>query len=35
MRDVTAARRHLQKHGFTVYVTGKYEVLVTAVHHAT
>jgi len=35
MRDVTAARRHLQKHGFTVYVTGKYEVLVTAVRHAT
>ena len=31
MRDVTAARRHLQRHGFTVYVTGKYEVLVTGV----
>ncbi|WP_407569825.1 class I SAM-dependent methyltransferase [Deinococcus altitudinis] len=31
MRDVTSARRHLQRHGFTVYVTGKYEVLVTGV----
>lgn len=31
LRDVTAARRHLQRHGFTVYVTGKYEVLVTGV----
>ncbi len=31
MRDVTGARRHLQRHGFTVYVTGKYEVLVTGV----
>lgn len=31
MRDVTHARRHLQRHGFTVYVTGKYEVLVTGV----
>ena len=31
MRDVTAARRQLQGHGFTVYVTGKYEVLVTGV----
>ncbi len=30
-RDVTAARRHLTRHGFTVYVTGKYEVLVTGV----
>ncbi|ULH14651.1 methyltransferase domain-containing protein [Deinococcus sp. KNUC1210] len=31
MRDVITVRRHLQKHGFTVYVTGKYEVLITAV----
>ena len=31
MKDVTGARRHLQRHGFTVYVTGKYEVLVTGV----
>ncbi len=31
MRDVTGARRHLQRHGFTVYVTGKYEVLVTGI----
>ncbi|WP_034386645.1 methyltransferase domain-containing protein [Deinococcus sp. YIM 77859] len=29
--DVTAARRALQKHGFKVFVTGKYEVLVTAI----
>ncbi|MEW6423035.1 MAG: class I SAM-dependent methyltransferase [Deinococcota bacterium] len=29
--DVTAARRGLQKHGFKVFVTGKYEVLVTAI----
>lgn len=29
--DVTAARRSLQKHGFKVFVTGKYEVLVTAI----
>jgi hypothetical protein len=34
MRDVTAARRQLQGHGFTVYVTGKYEVLVTAVRRS-
>ncbi|GBF08244.1 type 12 methyltransferase [Deinococcus aerius] len=31
MADVTAARRTLQKHGFKVFVTGKYEVLVTAI----
>ena len=31
IKDVTQARRALQGHGFTVYVTGKYEVLVTAV----
>ena len=31
VKDVTQARRALQGHGFTVYVTGKYEVLVTAV----
>ncbi|ANE42754.1 class I SAM-dependent methyltransferase [Deinococcus puniceus] len=29
--DVTQARRQLQKHGFKVFVTGKYEVLVTAI----
>ncbi|GAA5513154.1 hypothetical protein Dcar01_01880 [Deinococcus carri] len=29
--DVAAARRGLQKHGFKVFVTGKYEVLVTAI----
>ncbi|MEF2276774.1 class I SAM-dependent methyltransferase [Deinococcus sp. YIM 134068] len=29
--DVAAARRHLQKHGLKVFVTGKYEVLVTAI----
>lgn len=29
--DVTDARRGLQKHGFKVFVTGKYEVLVTAI----
>ncbi|GMA14017.1 class I SAM-dependent methyltransferase [Deinococcus metallilatus] len=29
--DVTAAHRGLQKHGFKVFVTGKYEVLVTAI----
>jgi SAM-dependent methyltransferase len=29
--DVTAARRGLQKQGFKVFVTGKYEVLVTAI----
>ncbi|WP_425145579.1 SAM-dependent methyltransferase [Deinococcus sp.] len=33
VRDVAGVRRHLQRHGFTVYVTGKYEVLVTAVQH--
>ena len=31
VKDVAAVRRHLQKYGFTVYLTGKYEVLVTAV----
>lgn len=31
MTDVTNARRGLQKHGFKVFVTGKYEVLVTAI----
>ncbi len=31
VKDVMQARRALQGHGFTVYVTGKYEVLVTAV----
>lgn len=31
MADVTNARRGLQKHGFKVFVTGKYEVLVTAI----
>lgn len=29
--DVALVRRHLQKHGFRVWVTGKYEVLVTGV----
>lgn len=29
--DVTDARRRLQKYGFKVFVTGKYEVLVTAI----
>lgn len=29
--DVTQARRGLQKQGFKVFVTGKYEVLVTAI----
>lgn len=29
--DVTQARRQLQKHGFKVFVTGKYELLVTAI----
>ncbi|WP_371809989.1 class I SAM-dependent methyltransferase [Deinococcus sp. JMULE3] len=35
--DVTNARRGLQKHGFKVFVTGKYEVLLTAIpaHGAT
>ena len=28
--DVTDARRRLQKHGFRMFVTGKYELLVTA-----
>ncbi|PNY81513.1 class I SAM-dependent methyltransferase [Deinococcus koreensis] len=31
MADVTQARRGLQKHGFKVFVTGRYEVLVTAI----
>ncbi|WP_343216540.1 class I SAM-dependent methyltransferase [Deinococcus aestuarii] len=31
LADVAAARRQLQKHGFKVFVTGKYEVLVTAI----
>lgn len=31
MADVALVRRHLHKHGFKVYVTGKYEVLVTGV----
>lgn len=31
LADVAAARRGLQKHGFKVFVTGKYEVLVTAI----
>lgn len=31
MSDVTDARRRLQKYGFKVYITGKYEVLLTAV----
>ena len=29
--DVTDARRGLQKHGYKVFVTGKYEVLLTAI----
>lgn len=29
--DLTNAKRGLQKHGFRVYMTGKYEILVTAV----
>ncbi|PYE55808.1 class I SAM-dependent methyltransferase [Deinococcus yavapaiensis] len=32
VKDVALVRRHLQKHGFRVYVTGKYEVLVTGVN---
>lgn len=35
MADVTNARRGLQKHGFKVFVTGKYEVLVTAIPAGT
>lgn len=35
MKDVALVRRHLQKHGFRVYVTGKYEVLVTGVRAAS
>ena len=31
LSDVALLRRHLHKHGFRVYVTGKYEVLVTGV----
>jgi len=31
LADSALYRRHLQKHGFRVYVTGKYEVLLTAV----
>ena len=31
MADVALVRRHLHKHGFKVYVTGKYEVLVTGI----
>ena len=31
LADVALVRRHLHKSGFKVYVTGKYEVLVTAV----
>ena len=31
MADVALVRRHLHKHGFKVYVTGKYEVLITGV----
>lgn len=31
LADVAAARRQLQKHGFKVFVTGKSEVLVTAI----
>lgn len=31
LADLALYRRHLQKHGFRVYVTGKYEVLLTAV----
>ncbi|WP_102126468.1 class I SAM-dependent methyltransferase [Deinococcus planocerae] len=31
LADVAAARRQLQKHGFKVFVTGKYELLVTAI----
>ncbi|WP_420594809.1 class I SAM-dependent methyltransferase [Deinococcus sp.] len=31
LSDVALVRRHLHKHGFKVYVTGKYEVLVTGV----
>ncbi len=30
MADVAQARRYLNKHGYKVFVTGKYEVLVTA-----
>jgi SAM-dependent methyltransferase len=31
VKDLAAARKQLQAHGFKVYVTGKYEVLVTGV----
>lgn len=31
LADAALVRRHLQKHGFRVWVTGKYEVLVTGV----
>ena len=31
LADLALYRRYLQKHGFRVYVTGKYEVLLTAV----
>lgn len=34
MADVALVRRHLHKHNFKVYVTGKYEVLVTGVRNA-
>ncbi len=31
LADAALVRRHLHKHGFKVYVTGKYEVLITGV----
>ncbi|AFZ68096.1 class I SAM-dependent methyltransferase [Deinococcus peraridilitoris] len=31
LKDLALYRRHLQKHGFRVYVTGKYEIVLTAV----
>ncbi|WP_245895892.1 class I SAM-dependent methyltransferase [Deinococcus irradiatisoli] len=31
LSDAALVRRHLHKHGFRVYVTGKYEVLITGV----
>jgi len=34
LKDAALYRRHLQKHGFRVWVTGKYDVLVTAVRNA-
>jgi hypothetical protein len=31
VKDLAFYRRYLQQHGFTVYITGTHEVLVTAV----